>query len=213
MANRIGARLATWVRMRRPVTLRNRSHSALGDGQRLRLRCSARGGCSPRCSTRPAACASRPSTASPRRCSRRSRPKRASRRDFQPIEGRAEQELARRTLADLLSDAEATRKRALIEDVQCLSLRLGEKDADRYLMQCARAPEAMAALGRAERIEPRLRAAMDLPEGVGRRFSRASLRRRPLRLRPAAGHRRGQSQLGRADRHSAMPKRSSTGWR
>src|SRR5687767_1404254 len=66
---------------------------------------------------------------------------------FQPIEGRAEQELARTTLASLLAEAEERGDQALIADVQCLSLRLGEKDTIGYLMQCARAGEAMAALG------------------------------------------------------------------
>ena len=39
-----------------------------------------------------------------------SRRRRASRPGFRPLEGRAEQELARRTLADLLADAEARRR-------------------------------------------------------------------------------------------------------
>ena len=43
---------------------------------------------------------------------------------FQPIEGRAEQELVRRTLADLMSAAEECGDEALIRDVQCLSRRL-----------------------------------------------------------------------------------------
>ena len=48
---------------------------------------------------------------------------------FQPVEGRAEQELVRRTLADLLGDAEAVGNSQLLADVQCLSLRLGEGGA------------------------------------------------------------------------------------
>ena len=48
---------------------------------------------------------------------------------FQPIEGRAEQELARTTLAALLAEAERSGDERLIGDVQCLSLRLGEKGA------------------------------------------------------------------------------------
>ncbi|HZB70392.1 MAG TPA: UvrD-helicase domain-containing protein, partial [Sphingomicrobium sp.] len=84
---------------------------------------------------------------------------------FQPIEGRAEQELARTTLANLLADAESGRDERLIGDVQCLSLRLGEKDAIAYLMQCARASDALAALGAPETIEGKLRTAMQLPEG------------------------------------------------
>ena len=83
---------------------------------------------------------------------------------FQPIEGRAEQELARSTLAELLSNAEAGGHNRLIEDVQCLSLRLGEEGATRYLMQCAHAADAMAQLGPAETIEASLRRLMNLPE-------------------------------------------------
>ena len=88
---------------------------------------------------------------------------------FQPLEGRAEQELARTTLADLLADAErggGEGGEGLIADVQCLSLRLGEKDAIAYLMQCARAGDALAGLGAPEGIEPALRAAMGLPDGA-----------------------------------------------
>src|SRR5689334_16449320 len=48
---------------------------------------------------------------------------------FQPIEGRAEQELVRRTLADLLAHAEGTGNEPLIRDVQSLSRRLGEGGA------------------------------------------------------------------------------------
>jgi ATP-dependent helicase/nuclease subunit A len=43
---------------------------------------------------------------------------------------------------------------------------LGEKDAIAYLMQCARAGDALAGLGAAPDIEPMLRAAMGLPEGA-----------------------------------------------
>src|SRR5688500_11637901 len=85
---------------------------------------------------------------------------------FQPIEGRAEQELARMTLANLLADAESSGDERLIGDVQCLSLRLGEKDAIAYLMQCARASDALAALGAPETIEGKLRTVMRLPEGA-----------------------------------------------
>jgi ATP-dependent helicase/nuclease subunit A len=66
---------------------------------------------------------------------------------FAPIEGRAEAELIRRTLATLLADAEASGKEALIADVQALSLRLGEGGAEDYLKTCARAEEAIGSLG------------------------------------------------------------------
>ena len=84
---------------------------------------------------------------------------------FEPIEGRAEQELARTTLANLLAETEANHDERLISDVQRLSLRLGEDGAVDYLMRCARAPEAMAGFGAPEAIEPMLQSLMELPEG------------------------------------------------
>ena len=83
---------------------------------------------------------------------------------FQPIEGRAEQELVRRTLADLLADAEARRDDVLIRDVQALSRRLGEANAVEYLQACARKPGALEALGPPEGIEPQIRKLLDLPD-------------------------------------------------
>ena len=84
---------------------------------------------------------------------------------FQPIEGRAEQELVRRTLADLLAGAEAGGDDQLTSDVQCLSRRLWEGDAVAYLEACARRADALAAFGDRETIEPKLRAVMALPNG------------------------------------------------
>jgi ATP-dependent helicase/nuclease subunit A len=85
---------------------------------------------------------------------------------FQPLEGRAEQELGRTTLANLLADAEASGNEQLLRDVQCLSLRLGEAAAVDYLMRCARSQEALSGLGPAEGIEDKVRAVMNLPEGA-----------------------------------------------
>ena len=82
---------------------------------------------------------------------------------FQPIEGRAEQELVRRTLADLMADAEANGSDDLIRDVQRLSRRLGEVGAIEYLQACARRPEALDKLGPREEIERKILALMDLP--------------------------------------------------
>ena len=84
---------------------------------------------------------------------------------FEPIEGRAEQELVRRTLADLLADAEAAGNDALVRHVQCLSRRLGEAGAGEYLQACARRHEALAVVGGGDDIEQRLRKLMNLPEG------------------------------------------------
>ncbi|MBV9932603.1 MAG: double-strand break repair helicase AddA [Alphaproteobacteria bacterium] len=84
---------------------------------------------------------------------------------FRALEGREEQLLARETLAALLVKAEAARDEALIGDVQALSHRLGEGGAEAFLRACARAPDAMAALGPPELVEDRLRRAFDLPLG------------------------------------------------
>ena len=84
---------------------------------------------------------------------------------FQPIEGRAEQELVRRTLADLLADAESDGDEQLICDVQTLSRRLGEQGAIDYLRACASKAEALKGLGRRSEIEPRIRTLLNLPEG------------------------------------------------
>jgi ATP-dependent helicase/nuclease subunit A len=83
---------------------------------------------------------------------------------FQPLEGRAEQELGRTTLANLLADAETSGNERLLKDVQRLSLRLGEAATVDYLMRCAHAQGALATLGPAEGIEAKLRAVMGLPD-------------------------------------------------
>ena len=82
---------------------------------------------------------------------------------FRPIEGRGEQELARRTLADLVTDAEVAGDTPLIADIQALSMQLGEEGAVSYLADCARRAEAFAGLGPREGIEPRLRELVGLP--------------------------------------------------
>jgi ATP-dependent helicase/nuclease subunit A len=84
---------------------------------------------------------------------------------FQPIEGRAEQELVRRTLADLMADADEVGNEALIDDVQCLSRRLGEPGAVEYLQACARRGEALGKLGPGDGIAAVVRGLLGLPEG------------------------------------------------
>ncbi|GAA4718007.1 double-strand break repair helicase AddA [Sphingomonas lutea] len=84
---------------------------------------------------------------------------------FQPIEGRAEQELVRRTLADLLSIAEAREDVRLIDDVKVLSRRLGEARAVEYLQACARSAEAFAGFASPDLIEPAMRRTIGVPEG------------------------------------------------
>jgi len=161
MANRVGARLAAWVRLSDPL-LRKELHGlgerndpeALQRARRLFATVlEAPGGLRIQTihSFAHALLASFPAEAeiTP---------------GFTPIEGRAEQELARTTLANLLADAEARGDESLIADVQCLSLRLGEEGAASYLMRCAHSSEAMAGLGLPELIEPKLRQAMELPD-------------------------------------------------
>ena len=161
MANRVGARLAAWVRLSDPL-LRKELH---GLGERndpealLRARrlfakvLEAPGGLRIQTihSFAQALLASFPAEA-------------GIAPGFTPIEGRAEQELARTTLATLLADAESRGDEGLISDVQCLSLRLGEDGAASYLMSCAQTSESMAGLGPPELIEPKLRQAMNLPD-------------------------------------------------
>ena len=84
---------------------------------------------------------------------------------FRPLEGREQAALARRTLADLLITAETGGDLGLIDDVQALSLRLGEEKAEAYLQRCARGHEAMEALGPREGIWARVRSALDVPLG------------------------------------------------
>jgi len=83
---------------------------------------------------------------------------------FQPIEGRAEQELVRRTLAELMAGAEERGDVGLIRDVQVLSRRLGENGAVEYLQACARRASAMNALGPSDGLETQVRKLMDLHE-------------------------------------------------
>lgn len=65
---------------------------------------------------------------------------------FRPLDGREEAVLQRETLAELLTEEAANGGRAIADAVAGLSLRLGEGRAESFLIACARAPEAMAAL-------------------------------------------------------------------
>src|SRR5690349_9144641 len=126
MANRIGTRLSTWVRLKRADLWRDLE--ALGETPDDRLIERARqlfarvldcpGGLKIQTihSVAQSLLAAFPAEA-------------GVTPGFQPIEGRAEQELVRRTLADLIADAEADGRAWLIRDVQQLSLRLGEAGA------------------------------------------------------------------------------------
>ncbi len=84
---------------------------------------------------------------------------------IQPVEGRARDELARETLATLIADAEAAGEAILLDDVRTLSLRLGESGAERYLLDSASAGPDIEALGHPSTYEDRLRRMMDVPDG------------------------------------------------
>jgi ATP-dependent helicase/nuclease subunit A len=161
MADRIHARLASWVRMR-PADLRKElfalgertDDEAVADARTLFARVLEATGGGLRIQTIHAFCqtllAGFPSEAGliP---------------GFRPLEEREEQALAHATLAQLLVDAERGGDLPLIRDVQVLSRRLGEQGAESFLRQCARSAEAMAALGPG--IEAKLRRAMAVPDG------------------------------------------------
>ncbi|WP_442677910.1 double-strand break repair helicase AddA [Sphingomonas sp. ASY06-1R] len=84
---------------------------------------------------------------------------------FRPLEGRAEAALARATLGELVVAAERGGDLGLIDDIQKLSRRLGEEKAERYLALCARAPDALDALGPRQGVEARVRIALGVPLG------------------------------------------------
>ncbi|MFL6743137.1 MAG: double-strand break repair helicase AddA [Sphingomicrobium sp.] len=167
MANRIGARLAAWVRLSQPLL--KKDLFALGEPNDPRMQERARqlfarvldcpGGLMIQTihSFAQTLLASFPAEA-------------GIAPGFQPIEGRAEQELVRRTLAELMEDAEQRGDAELIRDVQCLSRRLGEAGAVDYLQACARKPGAMDELGPPGWIETKVRRLMQLPEGSAEDF-------------------------------------------
>ncbi|MET0241128.1 MAG: UvrD-helicase domain-containing protein, partial [Sphingobium sp.] len=58
---------------------------------------------------------------------------------FRPLDDRGQAELARSTLVELIVGAEEGGDGFLLDALAALSLRLGEGDAERYLMRCAKA--------------------------------------------------------------------------
>ncbi len=162
MANRIGERLASWVRLKDSELGRDLIHLGQSNAPRMRERArqlfakvlDCPGGLKIQTihSFAQSLLAAFPAEA-------------GITPGFQPIEGRAEQELVRRTLADVMAQAEQEGHEQLIRDVQVLSRRLGETGAVEYLQHCARRADALAALGPSQAIEATIRRLMDLPEG------------------------------------------------
>ncbi|SDA29538.1 double-strand break repair helicase AddA [Sphingomonas sp. NFR15] len=164
MAGRIGARLAAWVRMPEPQLVADLD--ALGEDATPELRerartlfakvLDARGGgiriqtihgfCQSLLAAFPVEAGLAPG--------------------FRPIEAREEAVLAREALAELLVDADREGRTRPIEAVGALSVRLGEGEAEKFLIACARAPKAMAALPRGgEGVRAFVRRQLDLPMG------------------------------------------------
>lgn len=82
---------------------------------------------------------------------------------FRPLDERGQAELARSTLVDLILRAEETGDTRLLGALEQLSLRLGEGDAERYLMRCVRALAVLNELP--DDAEADLLARLGLPTG------------------------------------------------
>ncbi len=82
---------------------------------------------------------------------------------FRPLDERGQAELARATLVDMVVAAEERGDAALLDALSALSLKLGEAEAERYLMRCGRAHAMLDALS----DDPRdhLLRTLGLPEG------------------------------------------------
>jgi len=82
---------------------------------------------------------------------------------FRALEDREQKELARESLEEMVIAAEQAGDAAVLGALEGLALRLGEQEAERYLMQCARAHDALAGLN--EDIRSWLFEALELPTG------------------------------------------------
>ena len=191
MANRIGARLAAWVRLKDTELGQDLIH--LGERNDSRNCGSARGSCSLACSTAPAGSRSRLSTPSRSRFWRRFRRRPALCRGSSRSKAAPSRNWCGARSPSCWPKRKASSDERLIADVQRLSRRLGEAGAIEYLQICARRAEAMAALGPAERIEPRIRELLQLPadthEDSVEDYIATHCGDDQLRLRPAARRR------------------------
>ena len=186
MANRIGARLAAWVRLK-DSELDDGSVRA-GRSQRSADAASGRGSCSRRVLDCPGGLKIQTIHAFAQSLLAAFPAEAGIVPGFQPIEGRAEQELVRRTLADLMADAEAQWRHGADprrpDASAAASARCG---AVEYLQACARKRRsAEPRLGRPTTIEPQDPRADEPARRIGRGLYRPPLRRRRVRLRPPA---------------------------
>ena len=84
---------------------------------------------------------------------------------FRPLEAREEAQLAHEALAGMLVDAEREGRTGPTAAIGALSKALGEGGAEGFLLACAKAPDALAALPMGEGVQPFVRRALDLPTG------------------------------------------------
>ncbi|MBB3763698.1 double-strand break repair helicase AddA [Sphingomicrobium lutaoense] len=84
---------------------------------------------------------------------------------FEAMDDRQQKALAREVLAELASDAEEAGDRQFLSDLSALSRRLGEEGALKYLARCGEYGPSLARLPAEPLIEPALRELMELPEG------------------------------------------------
>ncbi|MBB6123171.1 double-strand break repair helicase AddA [Sphingobium subterraneum] len=82
---------------------------------------------------------------------------------FRALEEREQRDLARRTLTNVVLQAESAKDEVLITALQAMALRMGEEKAERYLLRCGAAHDALQALD--PDIRHALFAAFELPEG------------------------------------------------
>lgn len=62
---------------------------------------------------------------------------------FRPVEGREQQQILREAMSGMIVEAEKRDNRKMIDDLQSLSLAMGEEAALKFLHKCAAAPDVM----------------------------------------------------------------------
>lgn len=82
---------------------------------------------------------------------------------FRALDEREQRELARESLEEMVVRAEETGEAVLLDALHALSLRLGEKEAEAYLVRCAQAHDVLR--GIEGDVRGWLFAALDLPQG------------------------------------------------
>lgn len=90
---------------------------------------------------------------------------------FEAMDDRQQKLLAREVLAELASEAEQAQDRQFLGDLSALSRRLGEEGALKYLARCGEYAPSLARLPSEPLIEPALREILGIPDGDWRDFA------------------------------------------